>query len=141
MMGREPRSAFTVLIEGDDEAFQLSPIDENRLQELVVSLLDTQAELLAGVLQRFVADRRHHRAVGIPGKTLPHSTVGDYVVVAGVSKQGKHRKLMSTWTGHVYVVQHLVTGELRDVHVARMRFYVDDQLEITGEPLKVFQQL
>ena len=49
------------------------------------------------------------------GKTLPHFTVGDYVLVARVSTQGKHRKLMSTWTGpwrvanddkeHVYVVQ------------------------------------
>ena len=58
---------------------------------------------------------------------------------------------MSTWTRpwrvanddkeHVYVVQHLVTAELRDVHVARMQFYADDQLEITGELLKVFQQL
>eukprot|EP00904_Undaria_pinnatifida_P002185 jgi/Undpi1/11968/HiC_scaffold_4.g01667.m1 len=58
---------------------------------------------------------------------------------------------MSTWTGpwrvanddkeHVYSVQHLVTGELRDFHVVRMRFYADDQLEITGELPKDFQQL
>ena len=58
---------------------------------------------------------------------------------------------MGTWTRpwraanddkeHVYVVQHLLTDELRDVHVARMRFYADDQLEIAGELLKVFQQL
>ena len=84
-------------------------------------------------------------------KTLPHFTVDDYVLVARVSKQGKHRKLMSTWTGpsrvandgkeHVCAEQHLVTTELRDVHVARMRSYADDQLEITGELLKVFQQL
>ena len=30
------------------------------------------------------------------GKTLPHFTVGDYVLVARVSRQGKHRKLVST---------------------------------------------
>ena len=42
---------------------------------------------------------------------------------------------------HVDAVQHLVTAELRDVHVASMRFYADDKLEITGELLKVFQQL
>ena len=42
---------------------------------------------------------------------------------------------------HVHAVQHLVTAELRGVHVVRMRFYSDDQLEITGELLKVFQQL
>ena len=66
------------------------------------------------------------------GKTLPHFTVGEYHLVAGVSRQGKRRKLMSTWTGpwrvanddkeHVYAVQHLVTAELRDFNVARMRF-------------------
>ena len=113
--------------------------------------MDTQEELLAGVLQHLNADRRHRRARGSRGKTPPHFTVGDYVLVARVSGQGKHRKLMSTWTGpwrvakddkeHVYAAQHLVTGELRNVHAARMRFFVDDQLEITGELLNAFQQL
>ena len=74
------------------------------------------------------------------GKTLPHFTVGNYVLVARVSRQGKYRKLMSTLTRpwrvandkeHVYAVQHLVTAELRDVHVARMRFYADDKLGFT----------
>ena len=68
-----------------------------------------------------------------------------------MSRQGKHRKQMNTWIGpwrvanddkeHVYAVQHLVTGELRDVHVVRMRFYADDQVKITGEILKDFQLL
>ena len=42
---------------------------------------------------------------------------------------------------HVCAVQHLVTAELRDVHVARMWFYGDDKLEITVELLKIFQPL
>ena len=37
-------------------------------------------------------------------------------------------------------MQHLVTAELRDVHVARKRFYADDKLKITGELRKVFPQ-
>ena len=41
----------------------------------------------------------------------------------------------------VYAVQHLFTAELCDVHVARMRVYADDKLEITGELPKVVQQL
>ena len=79
------------------------------------------------------------------GKTLPHFRVGGYVLVDRVYRQGMCRKLMSPWPGpwrvanddqeHVYAVQHLV--ELRDVHVARKRFYSDDQLEITRELLKV----
>ena len=82
------------------------------------------------------------------GKTLPHFVVGYFVLVARGSRQGKHCKLMRTWTGssrvanddkeQVYAVKHLVTAELRDVHVAGMRVYADDKLEITGELPKVF---
>ena len=149
--GRDLRTAFPALIEGADESLQLSPIDEDRLQQLVVSLVDTQEELLAGVLHHVDADRRHHRARGGRGKILPHFTVGDYVPVVRVSRQGKHRKLMSTWTRpsrvtndhkeHGYTVQRLVTAKGRDVHVAGMRVYADDQLEIDDQLLKVFQQL
>ena len=35
-------------------------------------------------------------------------------------------------------MNHFVTGALRDVNVARMRVYADDQLEITSELLKAF---
>ena len=98
-------------------------------------------------MQRYL--KRH--CVWDRGKTLPHFTVGDYVLVARLSRQGKPRKLMSTWTGpwraanddkkHVSAVQHLVTAEPRDAHAARMRVYADDKLEISGELLKDFQQL
>ena len=56
---------------------------------------------------------------------------------------------MSTWTGpwrvvnddreHVYAVEHIVTGETRDVHVARMRFYADRHLKVTKRLRDVFQ--
>ena len=49
-----------------------------------------------------------------------------------VGRQGKHRKGKNNWTGpwrvangdeeHAYAVQDLIACELRDVHVARMRF-------------------
>ena len=81
MMGREPRTAFTTLIEGD-EGFQFSPIDEDGLQQLVVSLVDTREELLAGVPQRVDADGRHHRSRGSRGKNLLHFTVSDHVLAA-----------------------------------------------------------
>ena len=52
---------------------------------------------------------------------------------------------MSNWTGpwpvandvkaHVYAEQHLVTAELRNVHVAGVRVDANDKLEITGERL------
>ena len=71
MMGRALRTAFTARIEEDDEGFRC-PIDDTRLQQLVVFLVDIQEELLAGVLQLVDADRRHHRARGRRGKTSYH---------------------------------------------------------------------
>ena len=41
----------------------------------------------------------------------------------------------------MYAVQRLVTADVRDVHVARMRSHADDQLEVVGELFTVFQQL
>ena len=151
MMGRDLRTAFSALIEGADESLQFSPIDEDRLKQLVVSLVDTQEELLAGVLQRVDADRRHHLARGGRDKTLPHFTVGDYVLVVRVSRQGENCNLMSTWTRpsrvtdddkeHGYAVQRLVTAKPGDIHAEGMRVYADDKFEITSELLKIFQQL
>ena len=51
------------------------------------------------------------------------------------------RGVLRTTAKSTDAVQHLVTAELREVHVARMRVYADDKLETTGELLKVFQQL
>ena len=56
---------------------------------------------------------------------------------------------MSTCTGpwrvvnddreHVYVVEHIVTGVTRDVHVACMRFHADRHLNVTKRLKDVFQ--
>ena len=55
-------------------------------------------------------------------------------MVARVRRPGSTPKLVSTWTGlwqnvtaelHMYGVQNIVTGEVKDVHVVRFRFYVD----------------
>ena len=85
--------AFTALIEGDNEGFQFSPIDEDRLQQLVVSLVDTQEELLAGVLQRVDADRRHHRARANRGKIAAfhgrRSRSGGSSIQAGQAPQAR----------------------------------------------------
>ena len=54
------------------------------------------------------------------------------------------------WTGpwrvviaeqkHVYGVQNFISVEVRDVHVARLRFYSDSALEVTSDLKEVFQQ-
>ena len=71
-MRRDSHMAFPALIEGDDDGFEFSTIDKERLQNMVVSLVDTQEELLAAVKQRGDAGRRPHRARGNRDKALPH---------------------------------------------------------------------
>ena len=40
---------------------------------------------------------------------------------------------------HVYGVQNIISGEVRDAHVARLRFHSDSHLEVTSELREVFQ--
>ena len=42
-------------------------------------------------------------------------------------------------TEYVYVVENIVSGETRDVHVARMRFYADRDLKVDKRLCDVFQ--
>ena len=70
---------------------------------------------------------------------LPNFAVGDYLMVARVRRSGSTPKLVNTWTGprrivtadkvHVYSVQNIVTGEVKDGHVVLLRFYADTDLE------------
>ena len=70
-------------------------------------------------------------------------------MVARVRKSGATPKLVTTWTGpwrvvtaeqpHVYGVQNIISGEVRDVHVVRLCFYADSALDITSDLKDVFQ--
>ena len=72
------------------------------------------------------------------------------MLVARVRKQGRNHKLLNTWTEpwrvekdekeHIRTVGNIITGETREVHVTRMRFYADSDLKITKAVKDVFQQ-
>lgn len=40
---------------------------------------------------------------------------------------------------HVYEIQNIVNGEMKDTHVARLRYYADKKLEDTAALKEVFQ--
>jgi hypothetical protein len=78
-------------------------------------------------------------------KTLlrsPNFQVGDYVLVAEHRKSGTSQ-LQVNWKGphrvasveadYVFVVENLVTKELKAAHVTRLRFYKDKELNVTAE--------
>jgi hypothetical protein len=68
--------------------------------------------------------------------------VGQYVLVAEHSKSGVS-KLQVKWKGprrvasvesdHVFVVENLLTPELKVAHATRLRFFKDKDLNVTAE--------
>jgi hypothetical protein len=72
----------------------------------------------------------------------PNFKVGDYVLVAehrksGVSKlQVKWkcpRRVASVESDYVFVVENILTKELKAAHATRLRFYTDKELNVTAE--------
>jgi hypothetical protein len=73
---------------------------------------------------------------------LPNFQVGDYVLVAKHRKSGTS-KLQFKWKGprrvasmesyYVFVVENLLTKELKAAHATRLRFYKDKELNFTAE--------
>ena len=149
MFGRAPRTALSTLASSTGGAeWKVDVLDEKSLRLNVQHVAEAQRHLHKGVLDKVQASRSKHRASARVG-SLPDFVVGDYVLVARVRRRGSTPKLLMTWTGpwrivaaerlHVYGVQNIVSGEVRDVHVARLRFYADAALEITAELKEVFQ--
>ena len=93
------------------------------------------------------ANRSKQRTTASQGN-LPNFAVGEYVLVARLRRSGSTPNFFMTWTGpwgvvvaqppHVYGVHKVLSGEGRDVHVARIRFYADAALAITAELKEVF---
>ena len=69
--------------------------------------------------------------------------------MARVRRPGSTPKLVSTWTGpwqtvtadmvHVYGVQNIVKGEVKDEHVVNLQFYAVKDLVMTAAVKEVFQ--
>ena len=129
---------------------QLEKVYEEHLRKHVKRMVGAQ-EALRGDAGDVVAAARQKSRDRASRGVLPSFMVGDYVLVARVTRQGRNHKLVSSWTGpwrvvnddrdHLYVVQNIVTGETRDVHVARMLFYCDAILRVTSRLQDSFQHL
>ena len=148
MFGRAPRTTLSTLASSTDQEWRVDVLDGKALRRHVAGVVAAQAELHKQVLDKVQASRERQRASASRG-VLPNFSVGEYVLVARVRRSGTTPKLLMTWTGpwrvvsaeqqHVYGVQNIVSGEVRDVHVARLRFYADAALAITAEVKEVFQ--
>ena len=109
--------------------------------------MEAQQRLHKVIEERVKKNRERQRQAASRGQLL-NLAMGDYVMVARVRRPGSTPKLVTTWTGpwrivtadkvHVYDVQSIVTSEVKDVYVVRLRFYADKDLERTAASKEVF---
>ena len=150
MTGRLPATAMSVLAGEDGEARTVEELDVSceQMQAWVAGWVREQEDLRHDVVKRVREQRARVRELSGRGH-LPVFEVGDYVLVARVRKLGRVPKLIQTWIGpwrvvpggseHVRVVEDIVTGETKEVHVVRIRPYADSSLVVGTEVREVFE--
>jgi hypothetical protein len=122
-----------------------APLDFIKTQKLmeVEKLSKAMTEIRAQVAEKATRDRKaaiqkHNDKTHVRS---PNFQVGDYVLVAEHYKSGTS-KLQIKWKGprrvasvesdYVFVVENLLTKELRAAHATRLRFYKDKELIVTA---------
>jgi hypothetical protein len=110
----------------------------------VEKLSKAMAEIHAQVAEKITRDRnaaiqKHDDKTHVRS---PKFQVGDYVLVAEQSKSGVS-KFQVKWKGprrvasmeidYMFVVENLLTKELKAAHATRLRFYKDKELDVTAE--------
>ena len=148
MFSRAPRTALSKLAYSTGQDWQVDVLDDKVLRKKVQSVVEVQSELHIEVLDKVQANHGKQRAAA-SREYLPNVAVGEYVLVTRVRRSGWTPKFLMTQTKpwrlvvaqrpHVYGVQSIVSREIRDVHVARMRFYADAALAITADLKEAFQ--
>jgi hypothetical protein len=150
---RTPMQVFTGQAETTPLALMLKdnvpvnvPMDFIKAQKLmdVEKRSRAMTEIHAQVAEKATRDRkaaiqRHNDKTHVRS---PNFQVGDYVLVAehresGVSKlQVKWkgpRRVASVESDSVFVVENILTKELKAAHASRLRFYKDKDLNVTAE--------
>jgi Chromo (CHRromatin Organisation MOdifier) domain len=150
---RTPMQVFTGHAETTPLALMLkdnvpvsAPLDFIKAQKLIKieKLSKAMTEIHAQVAQKSARDRKaaiqkHNDKTHLRS---PNFQVGDYVLVAehrksGVSKlQAKWqdpRRVASVKSDYVFVVENLLTKEVKAAHATRLRFYKDKELNVTAE--------
>ena len=129
MFGRAPIVPLSTLALLAGQDWQVDVLDEKALRAKVQGVVAAQSQLHKEVLDKVQANCGKQRVAASRGSLVLYF-FGDYVLVARVRRSDPTPKLLMTWTGpwrvvvaqrsHVYGVQNVVSGEVRDVHVARM---------------------
>jgi hypothetical protein len=150
---RTPMQVFTGQEETTSLALMLkdnvpvnAPLDFIKAQKLmaVEKLSKAMTEIHAQVAEKATRD---HRAAtqnhnDIAHVRLPNIQVGDYVPVTEHTKSGMSklkvkwkgpRRVASVESNYVFVVENLLTKELKAAHATRLGLYKDKELNVTAK--------
>jgi hypothetical protein len=123
-----------------------APLYFTKAQKLmeVEKLSRAMTEIHAQVAEKDTRDRKaaiqkHNDKTHVRS---PNFQVGDYVLVAEHRKSGvsklqvkwkSPRRVASVESEYVFVVENLLTKELKAAHASRLRFYKDNELNVSAE--------
>jgi hypothetical protein len=123
-----------------------APLDFIKAQKLmaVEKLSKAMTEIHAQVAEkatraRKAAIQKHNEKTHVQS---PNFQVGDYVLLAEHCKSGTSklqvkwkvpRRVASVESDYVFVIENLLTKELKTAHATRLRFYKDEELNVTAE--------
>jgi hypothetical protein len=123
-----------------------APLDFIKAQKLmeVEKMSKAMTEIHAQMAKKATRDRKAAIQKNIHKTHVrpPNVQVGDYVLVAAHRKCGVTkfqvkwkvpRRVASVESDHVFVVENLLTKELKAAHATRLRFYEDKELNVTAE--------
>lgn len=142
--GLEPKSPVGVVFDDCHNMAEV-PMDDpehvKNLEQLRTAMHQMHKDVESRKHKRHERNNRSQRGI-----QAPDFQMGDFVLWANINsitRRAEGNKLQSVWKGPfrvvgtkskcVFRIQHLVTGKTMDAHVTRMKFYADDNLELTEE--------
>ena len=150
--GKEPENPLDQVFHHPIEGLNTKPINSGILIQHYEDLVESVA-IMHKQAQEFTARKRAlasaYHDVKLPKRfqKMPNFEVGEYVLVAMDEKKFMSTsKLQRRWLGPfritkvdsawVMFVENLVTKEINEVHIERLRFYADQHLNVDTEMLE-----
>jgi hypothetical protein len=146
MMGINPMSATAKIAIPTEQPIQVTTVQEvqslqrNAFLNLQIEVNKMHKETAESCAQRLVKEKEAREKK--PGVFMAQFAIGDYVLYADVWVQSQS-KLRAKWNGPamvtrvssdwIFEIKNLVTQELKEVHASRLKFYMDSELNITGD--------
>ncbi|POM64696.1 Hypothetical protein PHPALM_19741 [Phytophthora palmivora] len=132
-----PLDSVVVPVDGIPRVLLMDPVQiEQRLEQLRVHLRELHTEVI---------DRKERKRLAnmarASGRTC-NFVCGDFVLWSRVDKRLQGNKLLVRWVGpfritdvlsQSFMVQHLLTGDVFEVHGSRLKHYSDATLDVTEE--------